>query len=140
MMLGREIRLPIDLALGIPETTESKRDTDNAYELEKHMIKIHDVARKHIQISSDGMKYHFDKKKHFNEYSVGDAVWFHNPIRKKSVTLKLQRAWKGPYVVTGKFSDVVYKIQESPKSKPKVVHHDRLKPYCGENTPTWFKM
>ena len=140
MMLGREIRLPIDLALGIPETTESKRETDYAYELEKHMIKIHDVARKHIQISSDGMKYHYDKKKHFNEYSVGDAVWFHNPIRKKSVTLKLQRAWKGPYVVTGKFSDVVYKIQESPKSKPKVVHHDRLKPYCGENTPTWFKM
>ena len=57
------------------------------------------------------MKYHYDKKKHFNEYSVGDAVWFHNPIRKKSVTLKLQRAWKEPYVVTGKFNDVVYKYR-----------------------------
>ena len=85
MMLGREIRLPIDLAIGIPETTETTCETDYAYELKKHMIKIHDVARKHIQISSDGMKYHYDKKKHFNEYSVGDAVWFHNPIRKKSV-------------------------------------------------------
>ena len=62
------------------------------------------------------------------------------PPRKKSVTLKLQRAWKRPYVVSGKFSDVVYKIQDSHKSKQKVVHHDRLKPYCGENTPTWFKM
>jgi hypothetical protein len=26
----------------------------------------------------------------------------------------------------------------SPKSKPKVVHHDKLKPYVGENRPTWF--
>ena len=69
-------------------------------------------------------------------YSVGDAVWFHNPIRKKSLTLKLSIALKGPFVVTGKFGDVVYKVQESPKSKQKVNHHDRLKPYCGENIPT----
>ena len=36
-----------------------------------------------------------------------------------------------------KISDVTYRIQESLKSKPKVVHSDRLKPYIGENKPNW---
>ena len=111
MMFGRQVRLPIDLPLGIPETTESKCQTDYAYELEKHMIKVHDLARKHIQLSSDSIKFHHDN---FHEYSVGDAVWFHNPVRKKGITLKLQRPWKGPYVVIAKYSDVVYKIQDGP--------------------------
>ena len=36
MMLGREIRLPIDLALGLPEKRQSKCETD--YELKKHLV------------------------------------------------------------------------------------------------------
>ena len=39
MMLGREIRLPVDLALGIPETRERKCETNYAYELEKTVSK-----------------------------------------------------------------------------------------------------
>lgn len=138
MMLGREIRLPIDLALGIPETRESKCETDYAYELEKQLIKIHEIARKHIKLSSDGMKRYYDRNTNFTEYSVGDAVWFHNPVRKKGLTLKFQRPWNGPFVVIKKYSDVTYKIQESLRSKPKVVHYDRLNTYNGENKPTWF--
>lgn len=37
-----------------------------------------------------------------------------------------------------KISDVTYRIQESPRSKPKVVHSDRLKPHKGENKPEWM--
>ena len=48
MMLGRKIRLPTDLALGISETRQSKCEADYAYELEQQLIKIHDTARKHI--------------------------------------------------------------------------------------------
>ena len=32
---------------------------------------------------------------------------------------------------------MTYRIQESLKSKPKVVHSDRLKPYLGENKQNW---
>lgn len=37
-----------------------------------------------------------------------------------------------------KLSDVTYRIQETQRSKPKVVHSDRLKPYLGENKPNWM--
>ncbi|KAK3750267.1 hypothetical protein QZH41_018672 [Actinostola sp. cb2023] len=34
--------------------------------------------------------------------------------------------------------DVTYRIQKGAKAKPKVVHHNRLKPYEGTNAPTWL--
>lgn len=37
-----------------------------------------------------------------------------------------------------KIRDVTYRIQESPRSKPKAVHSDRLKPYKGGNKPDWM--
>ena len=37
-----------------------------------------------------------------------------------------------------RISDVVYKIQKSPRSKARIIHHDRLRPYRGEKTPTWL--
>ena len=138
MMLGRQIRLPIDLALGIPETRTSICNSEYAYQLEKQLVSIHDVARKHIQLASNRMKRYYDRDVNFTEYNVADAVWFHNPVRKPGVSLKFQRPWKGPYVVIEKINDILYKIQLSPQAKPKVVHYDRLKKYLGENKPTWF--
>ena len=49
------------------------------------------------------------------------------------------RAWEGPYTVTKAINDVVYRIQLTPRSKPKVVHHNRLWEYTGDNKPNWFK-
>ena len=57
LMVGSEIRLPIDLALGLPEKRQSKCKTDCAYELEKHLVETHNFACKHIQVSSDGIKH-----------------------------------------------------------------------------------
>ena len=70
---------------------------------------------------------------------MGDTVWLHNPQKKKGYSPKLQRPWEGPYIVTSRLSDVTYRIQKGAKTKPRVVHYNRLKPYCGENPPTWFQ-
>ncbi|MES9879322.1 MAG: reverse transcriptase domain-containing protein [Sedimenticola sp.] len=138
LMLGRQLRLPIDLALGIPETRPSTCETDYAYMLEKQLIHMHDIARKHIQISSDGMKRYYDRNTHFKEHYVGDAVWYLYVERKPGISPKLTRNWKGPYIITDKFGDVLYRIQKCPRGKSKLVHYDKLKCYLGENKPTWF--
>ena len=62
----------------------------------------------------------------------------HNPKRKKGHCPKFSKPWEGPYLVIKKLSDVVYRIQKSEKSKPKVVHFDRLKPYRGEEARNWL--
>jgi len=48
------------------------------------------------------------------------------------------RHWEGPYTVVKRLSDVTYRIQLTPKSKPKIVHFDRLKKYLGNNAPQWL--
>ena len=58
--------------------------------------------------------------------------------RKQGISLKLQRSWKGPYVIIQKLNNVLYRIQELPRGKSKEVHYDRLKRYEGENKPTSF--
>ena len=99
--------------MGLPEPRLSTCESDYAYELEKQLIKIHVIARKHIQISSDGMKCYYDRNSNFSELSVGDAVWYYNPVRKPGITLKLQKPWKGPYTIIDKLNSILYKIQES---------------------------
>ena len=95
MMLGRELRLPIDLALGIPEKRMSQCESDYAFQLERQLVQTHDFARKHMQISSDGMKRHYDRSSYFSEFAVRYLVWFHNPVRRHGISLKFQRPWKG---------------------------------------------
>ena len=59
-------------------------------------------------------------------------MWYFNATKTKGLSPKLQNKWKGPYLIISKLSDVTYRIQESPKGKPKIIHSDRLKPYTGE--------
>ena len=58
MMEGKELCLPIDLALVIPEKRISQCESNYAFQLERQIVQTHDFARKHMQISSDGMKRH----------------------------------------------------------------------------------
>ena len=71
-------------------------------------------------------------------FERGDPVWLHNPRRKKGRTPKLQRPWEGPYLVTSCIDDLVYRIQKGPRSKPMVVHVDRLKKYQGNSFDNWL--
>ena len=139
MMFGREINLPIDLVLGKPlsENFSSGLKTVYAYELSQKLEKIHEFARDKLKLSSDMMKRKYDVGAKLQNFTERSVVWLHNPNRTKGLSPKLQSNWEGPYVVLNKLNDVIYRIQEGPKCKPKVVHQDRLKPYNGENIPEW---
>ena len=58
--------------------------------------------------------------------------------RKKGVTPKLAHNWKGAYTVVKRISDV-YRIQLGPRTKLRVVHHNRLWKYSGQSPPLWLK-
>ena len=138
MMFGRELTLPVDMTLGRPIREDRLCATEHAYQLEEKLLEIHDFARKHLNISSESMKRRYDVKIHKVPYQVNDAVWYYYPKRKVGFNVKLQRPWKGPYRVVERLNDVLFRIQSGPKAKPIVVHHDKLKPYLGEDKPDWF--
>ncbi|KAK9874500.1 hypothetical protein WA026_002851 [Henosepilachna vigintioctopunctata] len=82
-----------------------------------------------MEASTDRMKTRYDLKANSVRFKEGDLVWLYNPQRKKGLSPKLTQAWEGGYKVTKRMNDVVYRIQRTPRSKPKVVHLDRLAKY-----------
>ena len=88
-------------------------------------------------MKNDKMKTHYNIQASGDELNKGNAVWLYNPQRKKGISPKLSRPWQGPYIITKKLNDLVYRIQLGPRQKSKVVHRNRLWTYSGRHPPTW---
>ncbi|KAJ8951273.1 hypothetical protein NQ318_008176 [Aromia moschata] len=132
-------RLPTDLILGHPVEENQERSLPEFVEdLRKRMDRIHQFAGEKLKIHSDKMKQRLDTTSTKTAFKPGDAVWLYAPKRTKGKSPKLQSNWEGPYTIIKKINDLVYRIQLSPRSKPKVVHLERLAKYTGHNPPDWF--
>lgn len=126
LVFGRQINLPIDLQFGRFGEESGYRD------------KTEYVARENLKLGSERHKRYYDHKALHRGLKRGDAVWLHNPRRKKGRSPKLQRPWEGPYLVTSRLDDSIYRIQKGPRSKPVIVHVDRLKKYQGKRFINWL--
>ncbi|KAJ8934752.1 hypothetical protein NQ318_004602 [Aromia moschata] len=136
---GREMKLHTDLMLGRPlEETEERSLPEFVEDLRERMDRIHRFAREKLKIHSDKMKQRLDTTSKETAFKPGDAVWLYAPKRTKGKSPNLQSNWEGPYTIIKKINDLVYRIQLSPRSKPNVVHLERLAKYTGHNPPDWF--
>ena len=142
LMLGREVRLPAEIAFG--SFANSKNELISSYgdyvlKLKNKMLTCHQICREHLQ---NAAKRHTDLNgsgKTFNQYNAGDIVWYLNVRRKEAVCTKLLTPYSGPYLIQSKISDQNYILQFSKSvTDVKVVHHDKLKPYKGTCPPKWI--
>jgi hypothetical protein len=141
MMLGREVELPIDLIIGVPEDAgKLLNSVDYVDKLRLDMEEVHKVARQHIKWRSAVQKRNYDLKAQNKRYEECELVWMHNPAKKIGISPKLSRSWEGPYIVLNRLSDVTYRIKGGLRAKMKIVHFDRLKPYLGEEVPAWIQL
>ncbi|PIK57505.1 Retrovirus-related Pol polyprotein from transposon [Apostichopus japonicus] len=141
IMLGRMVTLPLSAQLPrLPDETDSPRKPTPKYvlELDKTMHRIHEIARGKLKLASDKQKKFHDKGAYNQEFTQGDLIWLLNTKRKRGISPKLQKRWDGPGKILKKLSDVIYRVKMRPKKKPQVVHHNRLKPYIGEDPPLWL--
>ena len=130
MMFGREMNLPIDIMFPPPpHETRDANPSEYVQKLQSSLETVFDVARDKTETSVNRQKMNYDIHSNYKVFNSGDKVWLFTPTRKKGLSPKLQRFWDGPYIVKDKLSDVTYRIKKSQRSKPKVVHHDRLKLY-----------
>ena len=134
MMFGREVTLPIDVMYKEPKDDEDK---DYTQELRERLDRTYERVREQGQTELRRQKRNYDKRSHGKLYEVGNFVWLRNNTRKKGLNPKLFSKWTGPYKIISRLSDVTYRIQLSPRTKPSVVHFDRLKPCEGSEPYVW---
>ena len=124
---GREATLPADLILRLPNPDDDK-DIPTAVRnlLDRYTTMYEAMAKSQAStIRRNALQYHGSR-----EFRVGDKVFYLAPNHGKAKK-KMTKHWSGPYLITEKCADVLYKIQTIPAGEKEdlVVHVGRLKPY-----------
>jgi len=137
LVLGREIRLPGEVSVHSPESSQPLGEYVS--ELRTRLHRSHQLARQHLERKAKISKDYYDTKVQLNSYKPGDSVWYLAEYRQPGLSPKLTPPYVGPCLITKKFNNLDYGIQLGPKQH-KVVHHNKLKPYQGDaEDPGWLK-
>ena len=140
LMLGREVILPVEVSLGcVPDNTMHQTVVDYVVDLKDNMSKTHEIARQSLHKNACRQKRDYDTRIHKTTFKEGDLVLCWDKSRKKGRCKKIESCiWKGPFLVTKVHCDLLFEIKEHQTSRPKIVHHDRLKRYHGRRVPQWL--
>jgi hypothetical protein len=140
LFLGREVRMPVDLVLGVPGQEKAEQKYDQYLrELCDKVESSYESARKHLQVAAQMRKRNYDVKVRTKSFEVGQWVWYYYPRRFQRKSPKWQKMYTGPYLIVKAIAPVNFAIQKSSHSKVIVVHADKLK-RCFSATPeSWLK-
>lgn len=135
-MFGRQPRLPVDLAFGLPADTPIKSHSQYVRDLKNRLRKSYEVATKNAGKVAERNKRRFDKRVVASTLEEGDRVLVRNVrLRGKH---KLADKWEQDvHVVVRKVHDLpVYTVQTERKGGPlRTLHRDLLLP-CGFLRPS----
>ncbi|GBM57834.1 Retrovirus-related Pol polyprotein from transposon 297 [Araneus ventricosus] len=124
----RTPRFPCDILFGRPGDTPSSPNED-LNKLEARLESVQTSDRELVKLSKVRKRTHYDSRVTDHHFKKGDLVWVCNPKQRRGLSPKPRQKCEGPYTAVKKLNDVVYRVQRSPKVKPKVIHINRLVPY-----------
>jgi len=83
LFLGHEVRMPIDLVMGLPpeEPKEGMTAGDYLINLHQSSAEVYQLARKHLRANSERRKKEYNIKVKVEEFKVGDCVYYYYPRR-----------------------------------------------------------
>ena len=93
LFLGCEVRLPIDLLMGLPNEESISPLTTDEYiaNLQCQSSDAFKLARKHLRMNAERRKVAYDIKCNGTHFSVGDWVWYGYPCQYQSRSFKWQQ-------------------------------------------------
>ena len=138
LMFGREVTLPIQLQYGcFPKSHNCEKESEYVESLKAKLENSYSLARQFTKSTIKRQKRDYDSRLNTNSYKVGDLVYCLDKSKTVGRSKKLEPIiWQGPLVITRKFGDLLFEIKSNVQ-KPKIVHHDRLKPYNSNIIPDW---
>jgi len=142
LFLGHEVRMPIDVVMGIPPDEENVAATPHEYlkKLQNDASDAYRLAREKLRASAERRKRHYDVKVKTEQFGIGDWVYYHYPRKFQSKSAKWQRSYTGPYLIVKTIEPVNCVLQRSAKAKPFVVHVDKLKKCYGPTPAAWVSV
>ena len=100
---------------------------------------VYALVRTNLQAASRLQKRQYNKKGLARDFYVGQGVWLYNPRRRVGRTPKLDVPWEGPFAFISVIGNVLCRIQTNRRSKPHIVHVDKLMPVRGQYDGSWVQ-
>ena len=119
LMMGHEIRTPIELIYGRPDYETRETYSCNAQGLQKNLERAHELARTNLEFN-----YNVDSTT--NVFDQGELVWFYNPRRRKGRSVKLTQPWEGLSLLFKSLNDFLYRIQQDSRTVLDDNHWDNI--------------
>ena len=140
LFLGRESRMPVDLAIGLSsEDRDPEQTTDDYVRHQEDLAQeSYRLVREHLQTRAERRKQPYDTRARAESFKVGECVWYHHPRRYQQKSPKWQKNFIGPYLVVREIPPVNLVLQRSRTSKPFVVHTDKIKRCYGGTPESWL--
>ena len=134
IMFGRKMRVPLDMAHGVPPGMELQDPQSYPAVLRERLDKIHKIVRENVQLAASRMKIRYDKLSTLVYFKPGDIVMRYNRRRRVGKSTKLYATWDGPFIILDLLNDCIARIEEvlpidsatRKKRKRFIVHVDKL--------------
>ena len=126
---GREIKIPVDLVVGVPH-----QEVRSVHEHVRVMLDRYHRIFQHVTTTQAGVIRRNAKQYAGDEaqYAVGDPVWYLSARLVPDKPRKLTNSWTGPWEVVSKVTPVIYKIKGTSVNGQKAfqtdAHIGRLRP------------
>ena len=127
LMLGRETTTPLDIAFEMPAAIKSIPANQWVWELQERLERAHKVVRDQTGKSINRQKRYHDRKLSFKALKPEDSVYVLFPVRKSGCSRKWTSFWRGPFKVSEKVSDVLFKINCGRFGSAEIIHLDRIR-------------
>ena len=124
-VMGQQIVLPVDVLMdqcreGYPTVDEY------VHNVRERLRTVGAAIQRHQQVASQSQKEFYDLRVSHQYYEPGERVWVRDKRRRRGQCPKLMKRFAGPYVVTERLSDILYRLRGGNGNM--VVHFNRLKP------------
>ena len=139
-MYKREARIPDDLVYGPPPDLSHAEDVPEFVAQRRDALQAaFETTRRHLGSAATRRKRQYDLRTRPQEFPVDSWVWVYVPRRKQGRYQKWRGPYQGPLLVTKRLGPVNYVVQRTPKTRPWIVHVDKLKPCIGPERGSWLE-
>ena len=137
-VLGREVRMPIDIVSGRPEDETPRSSEDFVEQVERRYLESYAVVRDELGRNALRLKRAYDMRFRRMKFTVGTWVWAYSPRRYVGRSPKWQKNCSGSFLVIKVLVPVDVNLQKSRRARSFVIHVDKFKPLYGYPPPSWL--
>jgi len=123
---------PLDALVSTPMPQPASNADEYALQAMERLQEAAQFVRSFTGKQMERMKKHYDASVKPKWFEENEEVLLFNPRKKRGQFAKWQVTWTGPFWVKRRLNDCNYTLQKSAKSKPFVVHVNRMRKYQSE--------